>query len=245
MDALQGVGIGARRGQRLSEEVVAAAVADLSSNRRVEDGVDRQSQGDDTVAAVDRLQRVGVGARRGERLPKETVAASFADCSGKWRVEGRVHRQRQRDDAVATVDALQRVGVGASRSQRLSVEVVATTLTDRSGNRRVEDRVARQRQRDDTVAAVYALQRVGVGARRGQVLPEEAVAVSFANRSGDRRVEDGVDRQRQGDDTVAAVDSLQRVGVGARRGQVLPEEAVAISFANRSGDRRVEDGVDR
>ena len=92
MDGLQGVGVGARRGQSLAEEVVAISFANLSGNRRVEDGIHGQRQHDDTVAAVDALQRVGVGACRGKRLPEEFVATAFADCSGDRRVKDRIDR---------------------------------------------------------------------------------------------------------------------------------------------------------
>ena len=54
-----------------------------------------------------------------------------------------------------------------------------------------------------------------------------------------------VHRQRQHDDTVAAVDALQRVGVGARRGECGVEEAVAAALADCRRDRDVIDGVDR
>ena len=55
MDALQGMGVCTRCGECLPEEVVAAAVADLRGERRVEDRVDRQRQGDHTVTSVNGL----------------------------------------------------------------------------------------------------------------------------------------------------------------------------------------------
>ena len=244
MDGLQRVSVRSRRGEVLSEEVVAATFANLSSNRRVEDGVDRQRQRNHAVATVDGLQRVAVSACSGKILPEEVVAASLADFSINRCVEDRVDRQGQRNHAVATMDGLQRVSVRSRRGEILSEEVVAATFANLSSDRRVEDRVDRQRQGDDTVAAVDGLQRVSVRSRRGEVLSKETVAAAFANLSGNRGVEDGVDRQRQRNHAVAAVDGLQGVGVRSRRGEVLSEEVVAAAVADFSGNRGVEDGVD-
>ena len=137
------------------------------------------------------------------------------------------------------------MGVCARRGERLSEEIVAATLADFISNRRVDDRICRQRQRDDTVAAVDGLQRVGIGTRCGEDLPEEVVAAAVANSRRDGDVIDGVHRQGQRDDAVAAVDRLQCVGVGARRGQVLSEEVVAVTLADFRYDWDVIDGVDR
>ena len=157
MDRLQCVGVGSRGGERLPEEVVAAAVADFSGDGRVEDRVDRQRQGDDAVTSVNALQRVGVGSRGGERLPEEVVAAALADLRGEGRVEDGIDRQRQRYHAVATVDALQGVGVCTCCGECLPEEVVATAVADLGGDGRVEDRVDRQRQGDHAVTSVNGL----------------------------------------------------------------------------------------
>ena len=90
----------------MSEEVVAASVTNLSGNRRVENGVDRQGQRNHAVATVDGLQCVGVCSCGGQSLSEETVAAALADFSGNRRVEDGVDGQGQRNHAVAAVDGL-------------------------------------------------------------------------------------------------------------------------------------------
>ena len=154
-------------------------------------------------------------------LSEEVVAAAVTYLSGNWRVEDGVDGQVQRNHAVATVDGLQRVAVSACSGKILPEEVVAAALADRSGDRRVDDIIDRQGQRNHAVAAVDALQRVGISARRGNLLSEEVVAAALANFSGDRGVEDGVDRQGQRNHAVATVDGLQRVGVGSGSGKIF------------------------
>ena len=63
----------------------------------------RQGQGDNTVAAVDGLQRVGVGARGGEGRVEETVATTVADLCRDGGAVGRVDGEVQRDHRVAAV----------------------------------------------------------------------------------------------------------------------------------------------
>ena len=245
VNALHRVGVCTRGGECLPEEVVATAVADLSGDRCVEDRVDRQRQGDQAVAAVNGLQRVGIRSSRGERLSEEVVAAAVADLGGDGRVNDIVDRQCQGNHAVTTVDALQRVGICSRGGERLPEEVVATAVADFRGEGRVNDIVDRQRQGDDAVATVDALQGMGVCTRCGECLPEEVVAAAVADFRGEGRVEDRVDRQSQGNDAVATVNALQRVGVGSRGGECLPEEVVAAAVADFRGEGVVEDRVDR
>ena len=226
------MGIRSSRGECLSEEVVAAAVADLRGERRVEDRVDRQRQGDDAVTSVNGLQRVGVRARGSEHLPEEIVAAAFADLSGEGRVEDRVDRQSQGNDAVAAVNGLQRVGIGSRCSECLPEEVVATAFADLGGEGRVEDRVDRQSQGNDAVATVNALQGVGVCTRCGERLPEEVVAAAVADLRGEGGVEDVVDSQVEGIHARTSVSVGIGIGVGAahRISLTVPSEALAGSF---------------
>ena len=88
------MGVSACGGERLSEEVVATALANCSGERGVEDRVDGQRQGDHAVATADGLQGVGVGARGGECLAEEVITAALANRSVERGVEDRVDGQR-------------------------------------------------------------------------------------------------------------------------------------------------------
>ena len=102
------MGVCACSGEHRVEEVVIIALADFRLNGSVEDRIHRQRQGNHTVTAVDRLQRVGVGACRGEHRIEETVAVAFADLRFNGSVENGIDGQVQR------VRALTAVGVGVS-----------------------------------------------------------------------------------------------------------------------------------
>ena len=178
---------------------------------------------------MDGLQGVGVGVRCGERLPEEVVATAFANLSSERGVEDGVDGQGQRNYAVAAVNGLQRVGVSACSSERLSEEVVTVALTNRSGERGGEDGVDGQRQGNHTVATVDRLQRMGVSARGGERLPEEVVAAVLANVCRDGDVIDGADGQMQCYHRVTAVGQCEclHVFAGGRVGDVVPSVAVA------------------
>ena len=103
---LQGVRVIACRGERLPEEVVTAALADLRRHWGVVEGINRQGEGNHAVTAADRLQGVRVSSLCGEDLPEEVVAVAVADGRRDGCVIDRVHRQSQRNHAVATVDRL-------------------------------------------------------------------------------------------------------------------------------------------
>ena len=229
MNGLQGVGVSACSSERLSEEVVTFALTNRSGERGGEDGVDGQRQGNHTVATVDRLQRMGVSPRGGERLHEEVVATAFANLSSERGVEDGVDGQGQRNYAVAAVNGLQGVGVSACSSERLSEEVVTFALTNRSGERGGEDGVDGQRQGNHTVATVDRLQRMGVSARGGERLPEEVVAAVLANVCRDGDVIDGADGQMQCYHRVTAVRQCEclHVFAGGRVGDVVPSVAVA------------------
>ena len=238
------MGIGACGGERLAEEVVAAAVANRRRYRGVLDGMHRQHDGDNAVATIGSLGILGVDSGFCDDFSVEVEALTLTDVQIVLEIIDWVHGQSQRNHAVAAVDALQRMGVSPCGGERLPEEVVATALANCSGDRRVEDIVDCQGQGNHTVATADGLQGVGVRACGGERLPEEVVAAAVADFSGDGRVDDITHGQRQRDDTVTAVDRLCRVGVGACDGERLPEEVVAVAVANRNVERGVIDGVD-
>ena len=208
VDGLQRVGIGARSSERLPEEVVALTVPDFRRDRGVIDGVHGQRQGNHAVAAVDRLQRVGVSARGGQCLSEEVVAFAVTNLRRDRRVVCRDLCQGQHDDTVTADDRLQRVGVSARGGQCLSEEVVAFAVTNLRRDRRVVCRDLCQGQHDDTVTADDRLQRVGVGARTSEGLPEEVVTAALANLRRYLGAVNGVHGQHDGDNAVATSSGL-------------------------------------
>ena len=190
------MGVSPRGGERLHEEVVATAFANLSSERGVEDGVDGQGQRNYAVAAVNGLQGVGVSACSSERLSEEVVTFALTNRSGERGGEDGVDGQRQGNHTVATADRLQRMGVSPRGGERLPEEVVAAALANCSGERGVEDIVDGQGQGNHTVATADGLQRVSVSACGGERLAEEVITAALANLSNERGVEDRVDGQR-------------------------------------------------
>ena len=114
--------VGARRGEGLSEEVVTASVADSGCRRGVIEGIHRQGQDNHAVAADDSLQGVRVGARRGEGLSEEVVAATVTDFRRDQGGVFGMHRQHDGGDTVATVDRLYSLNVGAGFRDCVAVE---------------------------------------------------------------------------------------------------------------------------
>ena len=206
----------------------------------------RQRHRHHTVAASNRLQcdELRAGGSEGDFVPVvghggRTHRALLRYCVA------RIHRQREHNHAVATVDGVQRVRVGVGGGQRLSEEVVALALTDGRTHRRGVLGIDMQGHRHHTVAAVDRLQRGGL-----RVSTVEGHAVPLVRQLGgtNRRLvghrEGRVDRQREHDHAVAAVDGVQRVRVGVGGGQRLSEEVVALALTDGRAHRRGVLGID-
>ena len=213
--------------------------------------IDRQGQGDHTVAAVDRLSVVDISAGLSERLPEEVVAFAFADRVVNLSAVHRVDVQREGDHAVAAVDTLQGVGVFTGIFERLPEEVVACALTDGGLNRGVVGRIDIERHVHHRVAAVHRLQGnvLGFCLIERNTIPDIRKLV-LADRLGVGDSVGRVDSQHQSDHTVATMLRLQgvttcasRVNVNtsphvweiARADGVVGSGAVCLPFRNRNG----------
>ena len=181
VDSLQGVGVTACGGQYFTEEIVAFALTHRVRNRRVIDGIHHEGQGDDAVTTIDGLQGVGIdpGGRQGG--VEEVIAIALAHRVRHRRVIDRIHREGQSDDAVAAVNGLQGVGVGAGLCENIPIEVEAPTLADVLRNGNVVNLVYVQGQRNDAVAAVDGLQSVEVSAWFSKDLSIEVEATALAD----------------------------------------------------------------
>ena len=220
MDGLQCVVVSPRRRKRLPEEAVTLALTNLGSDRRVEGRVHRQCQGDDAVAAVDGLQRVFVGSRRGKRLPEEAVGLALTDLSGDRGVENGVHGQVQRVLARAAVGIGVREGVCPGCGVGVPVPFVA--FTGRFIEyivRAVEDGEV---HRHGAVAAVRRREHLRVFAR---LRVFDTVPVTEIANSGVKCCEFVVKYgQVDSQETVATHHVGQGLLVEARQGVLLPVE---------------------
>ena len=247
VDGLQRVGVDAARGEGLAKEVVTVALADGGRDGHIVGRVDMQGHGHRGVAAIGGLQCGGLRAGLGEGLavPGERQLARANGARVGHRV-GRVDGQREGDDAVAAIDGLQRVGVGAARGEGLAEEAVAFALADGGRDGHIVGREDVQGHGDRGVAAVDGLQGGGLCASlsEGLAVPGERQLARANGALVGHRV-GRVDGQREGDDAVAAVDGLQRMGVSAARGEGLAEEAVAVALADGGRDGRVVGLVQR
>ena len=134
--------------------------------------VDGQRQDIDAVAAVGRGQRIVIHTACGQTPAAPAVRqiiAARACCLAE--AVGRIHRQGQRIDAVATDYRLQTVVIDTRGSQALAMPIVRSLR--RADSHRLSDmiaRVHRKSQRVDAVATGCRLQAVVIDARLRQAL---------------------------------------------------------------------------
>ena len=220
---------------------VRLAQADLTGQRCGDRLVNRQRQGDNTVAVVNRRQvlRVGHRARGGRRLVEAVLTVSFAKTNLGIEVSrlNRVRRQRQVHDAVTAVDRRQGLRVrGRARSRRREVETVLivrlaqTNLGSEVGRL---DRMRRQRQVHDAVAAMDRRQGQNVRGRtrycRREVEAVRVVRLAQTNLGSEVGCRNWMRRQRQVHDAVAAMDRRQGLRVcGRTRSRRRQIEAVSV-----------------
>ena len=117
--------------------------------------MNRQIQDHDTVTLVGSNEILCVESR-GIRL-ESVLRISFilADVGMDGIAVFGSHRQRQRDDAVATVHCGKRVHIRAGHVQNLSVEIVGGRLANRGADILAVNRVDRQLQRGGAVATIH------------------------------------------------------------------------------------------
>ena len=194
-----------------------------------EDGRRLHGQGQriDTVAAVHRLQAVVVGASRIERTVMPQIRHIVATYGG-FLLEciGRVHRQGQRDDAIATVNrsSVENDVGGTSRGHIQEGvgggEVVRGVRLARCRCQGLLiGRVHRHDQLADAVTARQRLQCVGIATTLAKRSAMPAVGLAFAEVHILRGTFHIRDDQVEGIGAVAAIDALVVVGVLAIGGQ--------------------------
>ena len=158
----------------MAAEGVALALTDSRRHRHRVGRIDMQGHRHHTVAAVHRLQggALCAGSLEGHTVPR-IGQQRLADGPLVVHRVGRVHRQGEHDDAVASFHRLQRISVLATDGQGMAAEGVALTLADGRRHRHRVDRVQRQVHRHDGVAAVAGRQRdrLRAGQREGEAVP--------------------------------------------------------------------------
>ena len=189
--------------------------------------VDGQMQSDHAVTTCRIREGLGIIAGSGERLlvPRITVACCFCEfCE----ISG-INCQVQGHHRVATVRVSERVRIVAGSGNILMFVPVEAVAGHGGG-------VASIGVVDGEVQGVHLHTTVGILMTEGVLagggvlgaIPDEATAGTLGN-SG---VCGGVDIQREGNDTVAAVDRLQSVGVFTCCGKILSIEIVAVTITN-------------
>ena len=162
---------------------------------------------------MDCLQAVVIDTGSRISLTMPAVRGSLADSSLCGLVEGRIDRQHQVADTIATFNGMQGINVTASLGINRIVPGVSLALADRCFVGHIEGRINRQRQRPYRVATVDGLQAVGIDTclAVGHVVP----AIGFALTDGSfvRKRISRIDSQNQGADTVATLQRLQRVDI--------------------------------
>ena len=253
VDGLQAVGIDTGLAVRHVVPVIGFTFADGSFICKRIGRIDGQDQRADTVAALQRLQRVDILTGLGVSGIMPGIGLTLADRCFIRHVEGRINHQRQRPYRVATVDGLQAVGIDASLAVVMSVPAIGLTLADSSFVRKRVGRIDGQDQRADTVATLQRLQRVDIltGLGVSGIMP--GIGLTLADRCFIRHVEGRINHQRQRPYRVATVDGLQAVGIDASLAVVMSVPAIGLTLADGSfirkrisridGQRQLVDGV--
>lgn len=175
--------------------------------------IDGQAQRHRTVTtrSIRECTRVVAGNGKCFIVPDVLIANRFREFCRIYRVND----QRQRNETVTTVNRLQSIHINTGFCERIAEEVVTITLTHCMGYRCVIDRIHSQGQRNHTVTSVDSLQRVGVCSRSNKRLPKEIETLALAHHVCNRRVIDGIHRQRQRNYTVATINRLQSIYINA------------------------------
>ena len=154
VDGLQAVGIDASLAVVMSVPAIGLTLADSSFVRKRVGRIDGQDQRADTVATLQRLQRVDILTGLGVSGIVPGIGLALADGCFVGHIEGRINHQRQRPYRVATMDGLQAIGIDASLAVVMSVPVIGFAFADSSFIRIRVGRIDGQNQRADTITTL-------------------------------------------------------------------------------------------
>ena len=228
MDAVQRVGIGARRRKILTEEVVGFSFADALRDGSVVGGIDRHRsacRAAATLCAITNYGEVaccthhdgGIGATCVPLVALCAVGREYnliALAGGGVATDSDVGQRIYGDVGAGGGGAALRVGGSYG---------VVTLRIDHEG-----------------AAACAAIPLIG-GATVG--IQHRALALAEGGGTVDAHHRDLAHREGERDDTVAAVSAVQRVGIGAARSKVLAKEIVGFALTHAVGNRCVVGGI--
>ena len=213
--------------------------------------IDREVQGSDAVASIGAFDGIMVNTGSGQSLVVELVEVILllADRGADGVIQRFVNDELQGIEGSYTVHYRRVVSVDTRRVEESFISapfmnpgVRQFALTD--GNHCIYLRMNGEEQFCDRVATVIGRTVVTEGTRSGVRLTVEHIGLTFVDISRDTYVDGLVDRQDQGDDTVAAVSGYECVGIGTAFGITNAVEQVVRTFAHRMANGIVDHRYD-